>query len=81
MTRMMIVSALLAIGYLLVFAGVADGGRYALRPWDALLAPDKGGPSNTPKGGGGAIGSSSSGGGGVLQTIIGIGARILGLLP
>lgn len=79
MTRMMIVSALLAIGYLLMFAGVAEGGRYALRPWDALLPESKGGPSNTPKGGGGAIGSSSSGGGGILGTAIGIGKKILGI--
>lgn len=31
-------SVLLGIGYLLVFSAVADGGKYALRPWDALWA-------------------------------------------
>lgn len=75
---MMIVSALLAIGYLLVFAGVAEGGRWALRPWDALLPEAKGGPSNTPKP---SSSSSGGGGGGALSTIIGIGQKILGLVP
>ncbi len=31
-------SITVAIGYLLLFAGVSDKGKYALRPWDALSA-------------------------------------------
>lgn len=38
MTRLMLASIMGAIGYLLLYAGVANGGRYALRPWDALNA-------------------------------------------
>lgn len=38
MVRLMLASVAAAIGYLLVYAGVADGGKYALRPWDALGA-------------------------------------------
>lgn len=53
MLRIAVGSGLLAAGYLLLFAGIADGGRYALRPWDALTNPA-----------GGTTGSSSSGGGG-----------------
>lgn len=30
-------SALAGLGYLLVFAAVDSGGKYALRPWDALF--------------------------------------------
>jgi hypothetical protein len=37
-TRIGIGSILAAIGYLLVYAGVADQGRFALRPWTALGA-------------------------------------------
>lgn len=29
-------SVLLGLGYLLVFAAVDSGGKYALRPWDGL---------------------------------------------
>jgi hypothetical protein len=36
--RVAIGSGLCAIGYLLVYAGVADGGKYASRPWDAVKA-------------------------------------------
>lgn len=38
MTRYAIASIGLAIGYLLVYSGIADHGRYALRPWGALNA-------------------------------------------
>ena len=38
MTRVGIGGIMAAIGYLLVYAGVADGGKYATRPWDALTA-------------------------------------------
>lgn len=38
MVRLMLASLSAAIGYLLLYAGVADGGKYALRPWDALNA-------------------------------------------
>jgi len=36
--RVMIGSIMGAIGYLLTYAAVADSGKYALRPWDALGA-------------------------------------------
>lgn len=72
MTRLMLASITGAIGYLLLFAGIAERGRYALRPWDALTA------SNTPAPSSGSSSSSSSdGGGGVL----GIGKKIIGFLP
>lgn len=32
-------SLLLGLGYLLVFAAVHDGGKYAQRPWDAIWGP------------------------------------------
>lgn len=38
MVRLMLASIVGAVGYLLVYAGVADAGKYALRPWDALGA-------------------------------------------
>lgn len=38
MTRVGIGSVMVALGYLLTYAGIADGGKYALRPWDALNA-------------------------------------------
>lgn len=36
MSRLMLASALAAIGYLLLFAAIDEGGKYATRPWDAL---------------------------------------------
>lgn len=36
MFRVALVSMLAAFGYLLSYAGIADKGKYALRPWDAL---------------------------------------------
>lgn len=36
MRRLLLGSILLAVGYLLVFAGVDEGGKYALTPWQAL---------------------------------------------
>ncbi len=36
MTRVAIGSMMAAVGYLLVYAAVADGGKHALRPWQAL---------------------------------------------
>ena len=38
MTRVGIGSVMVAFGYLLAYAAVADKGKYALRPWDALDA-------------------------------------------
>ncbi len=38
MRRILIGSILLAVGYLLAYAGVADGGKYATNPWQALHA-------------------------------------------
>lgn len=32
-----LVSGLLFAGYLLVYAAVKDGGKYAARPWDAIF--------------------------------------------
>ncbi len=32
-----LVSGLLFVGYLLVYAAVKDGGKYAARPWDAIF--------------------------------------------
>lgn len=29
-------SLCLAVGYLLLYAGISNGGRFAARPWDAL---------------------------------------------
>lgn len=29
-------SLVLALGYLLIYAGIHDGGKYALYPWGAL---------------------------------------------
>lgn len=65
MLRVAIGSGLLAAGYLLLFAGVAEGGRYALRPWDALTNPAGGttgssGGGSSSSGGGGAIGAAES---------------------
>jgi hypothetical protein len=34
--RVTLASVAGAIGYLLFYAGLADKGKYALRPWDAL---------------------------------------------
>lgn len=47
MVRLMLASIVGAIGYLLLYAGVAEGGTYALRPWDALGVSSSGalGPS------------------------------------
>lgn len=73
MTRLMLASITGAIGYLLLFAGIAERGRWALRPWDALKEA-----SNTPAPSSGGSGSSSSGGGG---GILGIGKKIIGFLP
>lgn len=36
MTRIAFGSMMIAFGYLLVFAGFTEGGKYALRPWGAL---------------------------------------------
>ncbi len=36
MTRVGIGSIMVAVGYLLVYAGVSKGGEHATAPWDAL---------------------------------------------
>ena len=69
MVRLMFASIMGAIGYLLVFAGVAERGRWALRPWDALTQA-----TNTPPA---ASSSSSGGGGGIVSKI----AHGVGSLP
>lgn len=61
-----------AIGYLLLFAGVAERGKYALRPWDALSAP----LNDSVGAGSGGSSSSSGGGGGVVSTVTGILSKI-----
>lgn len=63
------------VGYLLVYAAVADGGRYSARPWDALFASTPG--AATPPGG------AKAGGGGhsVLGRILSIGGKLDFLLP
>ena len=35
-TRVLIGSVMAGLGYLLLYAGISQGGRYVLRPWDAL---------------------------------------------
>ena len=75
MVRLMLASIMGAIGYLLVFAGVAEGGRWAMRPWDALTQA-----TNTPGSTGGGSTSSGGGGGGVLSTVTNVGKDILGLV-
>ena len=74
MVRLMLASIMGAIGYLLVFAGIAEGGRWAMRPWDALTQA-----SNTPSGSTAST-SSGGGGGGVLSTVAGVGEKIAGLV-
>lgn len=77
MVRLMLASIMGAIGYLLVFAGVADGGRWALRPWDALSQA-----SNTPAGSSSSTSSSGSGGGGgIVSKVVGVGKDLLSLSP
>lgn len=74
MVRLMIASLMAAIGYLLVFSGIAEGGRWAMRPWDALSQA-----TNTPKTSSGSAGTSSGGGGGgILSTAVTVGKDILG---
>ena len=70
MVRLMLASIMGAIGYLLVFAGIAEGGRWAMRPWDALSQA-----TNTPASS--SSSSSSGGGGGVVSKIVGVGKDIL----
>lgn len=65
------------VGYLLVYAAVADGGRYSARPWDALFAGTPG--AATPP-------SGKAGGGGqsILGRILTVGGKlswIVGWLP
>lgn len=73
MVRLMLASIMGAIGYLLLFAGVAEGGRWAMRPWDALSQA-----TNTPAASSGS-GGSSGGGGGVVSKIVGVGKDILSI--
>lgn len=61
MLRVAVGAAMGAVGYLLVYCAVTDGGTFAARPWDALApsAPWPAGSSSS-----GASSSSSSGGSG-----------------
>lgn len=63
MFRVSIGSALVGLGYLLLYAAVAERGKYALRPWDALQAGW--GPP------GGSAGSSAGHKPGLLGQIVG----------
>lgn len=74
MTRLMLASITGAIGYLLLYAGIAERGRFALRPWDALSASLNPSPAASSP-------SSSSGGGGVLGKLGGVGRKVLSILP
>jgi len=38
LTRVAIGSLMAVIGYLVMYAGIADKGKYCLRPWAALAA-------------------------------------------
>ena len=73
MVRLMLASIMGAIGYLLVFAGIAEGGRWAMRPWDALTQA-----TNTPASSSSSS-SGSGGGGGVASKIVGVGKDILSI--
>ena len=64
MVRLMFASIVGAIGYLLLYAGIAERGRWALRPWDALTQA-RNTPSSDGGGSGGGSGGSSGGGGGL----------------
>jgi hypothetical protein len=70
-----LVTAVLFVGYTLVYAAVANGGKLALRPWDALRVDAYSGDSASPA----AAGSSSGSGGGTFGKIAGIAGDIIGL--
>jgi hypothetical protein len=74
MVRLMLASIMGAIGYLLVFAGIAERGRWALRPWDALTQA-----TNTQSASSSSSGSSG-GGSGVLGKIESVGSKIVGVV-
>jgi hypothetical protein len=74
MVRLMLASIMGAIGYLLVFCGIAERGRWALRPWDALSEA-----TNTPASS--TTSSTSSGGGGAVSKVVGVGKKILSVVP
>lgn len=65
MFRVSIGSALVGLGYLLLYAAVAERGKYALRPWNALEA-----------GWGPPGGASGSGAGNKKQGLV---SRIIGV--
>lgn len=76
MVRLMLASITGAIGYLLLYAGIAERGRFALRPWDALTQA-----TNTPGSSTGSSSSSGGGGGGIVGAVTGVGKKIVSVLP
>lgn len=76
MLRVAVASGMAAVGYLLLYAGVAGGGTYALRPWDALAAPQAGSAggqgSQAKSGSGGGPGGLLGGVGRFLRRVFGI---------
>lgn len=53
---------LLFSGYLLIYAAVAKGGRFATEPWEGVFHDAYTGEGASPSPGGGQGGGSSSGG-------------------
>lgn len=69
-----LVATFLFGGYLLIYAAVANGGKFAASPWDALRADAyQGGPAGSGQGG--------SGGGSTIDHILHIGEKIISLDP
>jgi hypothetical protein len=75
MVRLVFASTMGAIGYMILFAGIAERGRWALRPWDALWQA-----TNTPSA---DTSSSGSGGGGsgVVGKVVGVAKDVLRYVP
>lgn len=73
-------SALLFAGYTLVYAAVANGGKFAATPWEALRADAyTGGPPGAA--GSPSAGGTTSHGGGAAGAIEGALKTVIGLLP
>jgi hypothetical protein len=69
MVRLMLASIMGALGYLFVFSGIAERGRWALRPWDALTQA-----TNTPSA---SSSSSGSSGGGIVSKVVGVIKKVI----
>lgn len=68
-------SALLFVGYTLVYAAVANSGKFAAAPWEALRTDAYTGGKPGAAGSPSAGGTASHGGGieGALKSILGLG--------